>query len=237
MKILKLVVLFIFIFPRILLAHSMMEFTTIEKSSYAAISERVLREAYDRLGIDIRVISRPAQRAIHDANVGTVDGELYRIKDLHLKYKNLIMVPVPVGIMEGVAITTQSDLSMTSWQDLSTQRVCIRNGVKFAEKGVGDLKVSVVNSNSQLFSMLGKQRCNVIVIAYLTSIPLTLDFAKRNKTSIYQSVLQVYPLYHYLNKKNASLVPRLVNALQKMENEGRIKAIRDAYIAEISAQK
>ncbi|WP_261842983.1 substrate-binding periplasmic protein [Aliamphritea ceti] len=236
MKILKLAVLFIFCFPGILFAHSVMEFTTIEKSSYAAISERVLREAYERLGIDMRVISRPAQRAIHDANLGTVDGELYRIKDVHLKYKNLIMVPVPVGIMEGVGITTQSDLSMSGWDDLSSQRVCIRNGVKFAEKGVGDLKVSVVNSNSQLFSMLGKHRCNVIVIAHLTSIPLTLDFAKRNKTSLYQSVLQVYPLYHYLHKKNASLVPRLTAVLQEMETEGRIAAIRDAYIAEISAR-
>lgn len=101
MRIIKLAAVFIFLFPGIVLAHNVMEFTTIEKSSYAVITERVLKEAYGRLGIDIRVSGRPAQRAIHDANSGAVDGELYRIKDVHLKYPNLMMVPVPVGIMEG----------------------------------------------------------------------------------------------------------------------------------------
>lgn len=236
MRIIKYAAVFIFLFPGIVFAHNVMEFTTIEKSSYAVIAERVLKEAYGRLGIDIRVSGRPAQRAIHDANSGAVDGELYRIKDVHLKYPNLLMVPVPVGIMEGVGITTRSDLSMKGWEDLSVPRVCIRNGVKFAEKGVGNRQVTVVNSNNQLFSMLGKQRCSVIVIARLTSITLTLEFAKRHKTSLYQSVLQVYPLYHYLHKKNASLVPLLAKVLLEMETEGRIQAIREAYIAELYAQ-
>ncbi len=236
MKIIKFAVFYICFFPGMLFAQNVMEFTTIEKSSYAVISERVLKEAYGRLGIDIRVSGEPAQRAIHNANSGVSDGELYRIKDVHLKYKNLMMVPVSVGVMEGMGITAQSDLSLRGWHELADQLVCIRNGVKFAEKGIGDLKATVVNSNSQLFDMLGKQRCNVIIIARLTSIPLVLDFAKRNKVSLYQSVLQVYPLYHYLHKKHARLVPLLTEVLQDMKAEGRMKAIREEYIAELSAR-
>ena len=221
----------------LLQAQSKVELTAIEKSSYAAISERVLRVAYSRLGIEMVVINLPAERAIHNANTGVVDGELYRIKDIHLKYKNLVMVSVPVGIMEGVAITTQADLSISRWEDLSLHRTCIRNGVKFAEAGTREFEVLAVNSNSQLFGMLGKKRCDVIIIARLTSIPLALDFTQKERIKTYQSVLQTYPLFHYLHIKNAHLVPKLTTVLKQMEEEGLIAKIRSEYITEISTLK
>lgn len=224
------------LFPLLSYAHDKLDFTTIERSVYAAISERVLEEAYKRLDIDIQVNGRPAPRAIHEANLGISDGELYRIKNMHLKYPNLLMVSVPVGIMEGIAITTQRDLQLTDWQALSPHRVCIRNGVKFAEAGTSHMQVNAVSSNDQLFSMLGKQRCDVIIIAHLTSIPLSLKFARENATSVYQSVLQTYPLFHYLHKKHAYLKPKLEKVLTDMQNEGVIQQIREDYIAEISAR-
>ncbi len=220
----------------LLQAQDVMEFTAIEKSSYATISKRVLKVAYDRLGIDMVAVDLPAERAIYGANEGKVDGELYRIKNVHLKYKNLIMVPIPIGIMEGVAITTQKDLSIDKWESLSSHRTCIRNGVKFAEAGTREFDTISVNSNKQLFGMLGKNRCDVIIIARLTSIPLVLDFIKEENNQTYQSTLQTYPLFHYLHKKNADVVPKLVKVLKEMEEEGLIAEIRSQYIAEISKQ-
>lgn len=234
MNFLRSLLIYAMLLPSQLVAETSMEFSAIERSSYATISERVLKEAYSRLGIEIVVNSLPAQRAISDANSGISDGELYRIKNIHHKYTNLLMVPVPVGIMEGVAITANSELTISGWEDLSKHRVCIRNGVKFAEAGTRSIKAHAVNSNDQLFRMLGEKRCEVIIIAHLTSIPLGLDFVKRKGTELYQSVLQIYPLYHYLHKKNAKLLPRLATVLKEMENEGVISKIRSNYIAEIS---
>lgn len=231
---LRLLLLCLIIVPSQLFADNKIVFSAIEKSSYATISERVLQEAYNRLGIKLVVNSLPAQRAISDANSGISDGELYRIKNIHLKYKNLLMVPIPVGIMEGVAITKNAALDISGWDDLASHRVCIRNGVKFAEAGTRNIKAHAVNSNDQLFRMLGENRCEVIIIAHLTSIPLGLNFTKREGTKIYHSVLQIYPLYHYLHKKNAKLLPSLSKVLKEMENEGVISKIRSDYIAEIS---
>ncbi len=240
---LELMIMKIFIFISLYLsasflqAQDVMEFTAIEKSSYAAISKRVLNVAYDRLGIEMVAVDLPAERAIYGANAGEADGELYRIKNIHLKYKNLIMVPVPIGMMEGIAITTQKDLSIDTWEELSPHRTCIRNGVKFAEAGTREFDVITVNSNKQLFGMLGKNRCDVIIIARITSIPLVSDFIKKENGQTYQSTLQTYPLFHYLHKKNADLVPKLVKVLTEMEEEGLIEEIRSQYIAEISKAK
>ncbi|WP_157230844.1 substrate-binding periplasmic protein [Kiloniella laminariae] len=210
-------------------------FSAIEKSSYSTISERVMREAYARMGIEARFSALPAARALAVANSGSVDGELYRIKNVHLRYKNLLMLPVPIGIMEGVAITTDPDITLSAWQDLKPYRVCIRNGVKFSEIGTRDLPVDTSNSNEQLFTKLGSNRCDVIILARLTSIPLAKKFVKEMKTPVYYHVVETYPLFHYLHKKNQHLVPKLTAVLKRMEREGTIAKIRAQYIEEISS--
>ena len=127
------------------------------------------------------ILDLPAERAILTSNLGEVDGELYRIKNVQLKYKNLLMVPEPIGKLEGVAITWNKNISMLSWEGLSNQNVCFRRGVKFAEAGLRNMKARSVDSNKQLFDLLKKKRCDVIIIARITSIPLSIDLIERKK--------------------------------------------------------
>ena len=229
------IAMFFFLWPISVLAQEPLIFTGIENSSYATISERVMREAYGRMGLNVQFSSLPAARALAVANSGRADGELYRIKNIHLKYKNLIMLSVPIGIMEGVAITTNPKISLDGWQSLEPYRVCIRNGVKFAEAGTKQMTIDVANSNEQLFNNLGMNRCDVIVLARLTSIALAQDFERKMKTPVQFHVIQTYPLFHYLHKKNRHLVPKLTEVLKAMETDGTIVKIRAQYILEISS--
>ncbi|WP_085904893.1 substrate-binding periplasmic protein [Kiloniella majae] len=216
-------------------AQEQLVFTGIENSSYATISKRVMEEAYARLGRDVKFSDLPAARSLAVANSGRVDGELYRIKNIHLKYKNLIMIPVPIGIMEGVAITTNPKISLQGWDSLTPYRVCIRNGVKFAEAGTKKMTVDVSNSNEHLFYNLGLNRCDIIVLARLTSIKLAQDFETEMKRPVHYHVIQTYPLFHYLHKKNKQLVPKLTKVLEEMQTDGTIAKIRASYIEEISS--
>lgn len=227
----KLAVFVLCLSPAFLPAKELMTFSTIENSPYATISERVMRVAYNRLKIDISTLNLPAKRALMTANSGTVDGELYRIKNVQSKYENLIMIPVPIGKLEGVAITWKKDIAITNWEKLSSQNVCFRRGVKFAEAGLSNIRAQDVGTNKQLFRMLKTKRCDVIVIARITSIPMVSEFIKSQKSKLYQSVLQSYPLYHYLHKKNKHLEPKLTKVLEEMEQEGLIQAIRSQFIA------
>ena len=216
------------------LATEPLVFTGIENSSYSTISERVMREAYGRIGIEAQFTGLPAARALVVANSGRVDGELYRIKNVHLKYPNLIMLPVPIGIMEGIAITTDPEISLEGWEGLGSHNVCVRNGVKFAEAGTKNIEVHIANSNELLFRMLANGRCEVIILARLTSIALAQEFVWQENKPVHYHLLQTYPLFHYLHQKNRHLVPGLTAVLEEMEKEGRIAEIRAEYIAEIS---
>jgi hypothetical protein len=219
------------LYPTFLQARDLMTFSTIQNSPYATISENVMRIAYSRLETDILILDLPAERAILTSNLGEADGELYRIKNVQLKYKNLLMIPEPIGKLEGVAITWNKNISMVSWDELSSQKVCFRRGVKFAEIGLSNMKALSVDSNKQLFELLKKKRCDVIIIARITSIPMVIDYIKTQKAQLYQSVLQTYPLFHYIHKKNAHLTENLNNTLKNMRKEGLMDEIRSQFIA------
>jgi len=231
MNTLKMIILTMCLYPALSQAKELMTFSTIENSPYATISENVMRIAYSRLDTDILILDLPAERAILTSNLGEVDGELYRIKNVQLKYKNLVMIPVPIGKLEGVAITWNKNISMESWEGLPDQKVCFRRGVKFAEAGLSNIKAHAVSSNKQLFDLLKKKRCDVIIIARITSIPMVIDYIKTQKSHLYQSVLQTYPLFHYLHKKNSHLTTKLNKTLKSMQKEGLIDEIRSQFIA------
>lgn len=224
-----------FFWPTSTPAQETLIFSGIENSSYATISKRVMREAYKRIGIDAQFSDLPAARALVLANSGQVDGELYRIKNIHLKYENLLMLPVAIGVMEGVAITANPKISLSGWQSMMPFDVCIRNGVKFAEAGTKGMNVDISNTNEQLFKKLASKRCDIIVLARLTSIALAQEFERKMDKPVQYSLLQTYPLFHYLHKKNKHLLPKLTEILEAMEADGTIAKIRTQYIAEISS--
>lgn len=231
----RLFALLLLLWPISSAAQDPLVFTGIENSSYSVFTERVMREAYGRLDIAVEFASLPAARALVTSNSGQADGELYRIKDMHLKYPNLIMIPVPIGVMEGVAITVDPAIRLNDWDSLRAHRVCIRNGVKFAEAGTRGMNPDIANSNDHLFTMLGKGRCDVIVLARLTSLAISRDFTMRSGKPVQYHLMQTYPLFHYLHKKNAGLVSRLTLVLEAMEADGTIALIREQYIDEVIA--
>jgi len=60
------------------------------------ISITVSEEAYEKIGIDIKVELMPSFRSVRFANSGITDGEVNRIKGFEKQFKNLILVPVPI---------------------------------------------------------------------------------------------------------------------------------------------
>ena len=48
--------------------------------------------------------------------------------------------------------------------------------------------------------------------------------------------IEEYPLFHYLNVKNASLVPLIANQLRQMKEEGRIDKIWNSHLKSLMCQ-
>ena len=68
----------------------------IQNEQTHAMAKEVLREAYRRIGYDIRFEFLPGKRSLEYANKGLTDGDVARIAGTEKKYPNLIPVPTPI---------------------------------------------------------------------------------------------------------------------------------------------
>jgi len=214
-----------------------LRFAGIEESKNSDISERVLREAYQTLGITIVVEHYPGKRALALSNNGKVDGELFRIAGIENSYPNLIKVPTPINVLEGVTLSLQVLPDIDDWAILSAYVVGTQRGIKFVENGlenVPNLRNLVVNRNEQLLDALLAKRIDVAVLARLNAISLLVRNPSVN-AHIGHTPLVVHPLHHYLHKSQQDKVTKLDQALLLMKKEGRILEIREDYINELKS--
>ena len=196
------------------------------------VSEKVLIEAYKRIGFNLQIRKFPAERALIESNKGTTDGEVNRVQGINKKYVNLIMVPTPVNYFEGMVFTKNLMFPIDGWDSLKPYRTVIRIGSKFAEKGTKDMEVIKVSTYSQAFHLLAIGRSDVCVASRLTGF---LQIKNSNSVGIkmIEPPLTKRNLYHYLHKKNKDIIPQINASLFKMQEEGIIEKIRAQYINEI----
>jgi len=195
----------------------------------ANISEEVLKEAYERIGITITTLVLPAERSLRMSNFGTTDGEINRIDGIENTYSNLKKVAVSVNILEGIVFTKDLKIKITDWNSLKPYKIGIRRGSKFAERGTKGMRVETVTSNEQLFRMLNNGRNDIVVTTRLEGLN-QINRLQLKEVFIIEPPLVTLNLYHYLHKKNLHLLPKIESVLHKMESEGRIKIIRQKII-------
>ncbi|MCP4352592.1 MAG: transporter substrate-binding domain-containing protein [Desulfobacterales bacterium] len=202
----------------------------------ANISEEILKEAYQKIGIRISTTTFPAERAIRMSNSGRRDGEVNRVKGLDERYPSLVMVPVEINILEGVVFTTNVSFPVTGWESLRPYNIGIRIGTKFAETGTAGMDVDKVPKNIQLFKKLSAGRNDIVVTSRLEGLWEIKKLGLKN-IRILEPPLMKLSLYHYLHKKHIKLVPEIEKILKKMKQEGRILTIRKNFISKLSEKK
>jgi len=227
-----------FLTTLILISHSYasqsIKLSAIENSDNSNISELVLREAYGKLGFTLYITPLPAKRSLHHANEGMADGELFRITGMEKKFPNLIKVPVPINSLDGVAVTRKVDFTVAGWDSLKPYFIAIRRGVKFSDTGTKDMKRIYFNSNIGLGRILIESKgVDIAVMARVNALK-TLQHLREVKAStelrILEPAIASYPLFHYLHKKHAHLVPKLTQILDAMHASGRTAEIRKDYL-------
>lgn len=196
------------------------------------ISARVLVKAYQRIGIEIKPIELPAERSLINSNNGSLDGEVNRIKGIDRKYKNLLMVPIPVNSFEGVVFTKNYSFSVEGWGSLKPYTIAIRTGAKFAEKGTSGMRVYKFTTYDKVFELIAKDRYDVCVSSRVVGF---YQINKQNLVGIrvLEPPLERFHLYHYLHKKHKELVPKISASLKRMAAEGAILRERENYIIEM----
>jgi polar amino acid transport system substrate-binding protein len=209
-------------------------FTLSEQDPATSIAELIITEAYRRLGMQVVVHKLPGERSLRSANNGEMDGELYRKLGMELDYPNLLIVPVALLTYEVVIFSRGTSFVVNGWESLRPYTIGYVKSIKIIEKNTVGMKVEVANSLRQAFlkMMLGRSD---VVVANLASGLAALRELNLTEIKVLAPPLAAFPVFHYLNNKHATLVPKLTTVLQQMQKDKSIENIQKSVMSELEA--
>jgi polar amino acid transport system substrate-binding protein len=199
-----------------------------EKNTFHDAAAAIIREAYQKLGIAIVFKTLPGERSLQLSNEGIIDGELVRIAGIDKVYTNLIRIPVSHVTAEQMAFSRDATIVIEGWQSLAPYKFAFHRGYKVAEKNTEHMKRYLTRTDEAAFRMVASGRMDLALANRFTGEKIIHDLNLANVVMLRPPV-EVDPLFHYLNKKHAELVPKITAALRSMEADGEIDAIRQRY--------
>ncbi len=204
-------------------------FSAIEGSAFTDYAYEVLKEAYSRIDIELKISALPAKRSLINANSGDgYDGELFRISGVEKKYTNLIPIEVPLILSEWQVYSIEHDFEVNDWESLTPYKIGVRLGIATTDKGTQGMNTEEVRTNEQLFVMLEHGRVDVIVLSKINATKI-LRRIPATKIKLLSPPVQVIPVYHFIHKKNKDIIPKLTKALSEMQTEGLIDEILKSH--------
>lgn len=193
--------------------------------------DRIVAEAFRRIGLPVKLVMLPSERSLQNANQGIDDGVYVRVAGLERQYPSLVMVPEQVSEFAFTAFTRDATLAARSWDDLRERHVALVAGWKIVERNLaGAPNLKPVRDEEALFALLDKGRAEVVVAGLHAGREIV-------RLRGYQGVrallppLAVEPMFLYLHKRHAGLVPRLNAALRDMRRDGTIQRLTKAGLA------
>lgn len=208
-----------------------LHFSAQSSSALTRISVQVLAEAYAVLGLRFTVDIFPHKRSLFAANAGWVDGELHRVGGIERDYPNLVRVPVAINHYRFVVLVRDPCLRIRRWEDLEPYRIGFVRGTISLERRTRGMRVTHFTGMDDLLHGLQSGRIDAVLTARIVALE---RLAQQPATGLFllEPPLEEVPIFHYLNRRHAALVPRLQQVLERMQGAGRIMALeREAEAA------
>lgn len=227
MKILMTSILLIFVFSSGASAQTTLTFTTGDDQGHARAQAMngVLKECFNRMGIELKIISMPSKRSLENANDGREDGNFLRTDDISQAYPNLIRVPEKIAVNRVVAFSKNTDISVSGWESLLPYHVVYVNGWKNCERELKKAKAQTTIKNEELlFTLLEKERADVGVFGLSTGLEVLKKLGYSDIKALAPPIV-VSDMFLYVHKKHEDLVPEIVRNLKKMKKDGTYQSL------------
>lgn len=212
----------------VLTAGVLAPYTTAERQGFL---DQMVRVVFREVGLDAELLIYPTatERGMLNANEGVDDGLAMRVAGLEKQYPNLIRVPEPIAINDFVALTSRLRFATNNWDSLQPYVVGYIIGWKVFEQNVPTgRQLTLVRDADQLFNLLANGRVDVAL--YERWQGLARARAMGLQVQAMEPPLVRTPMYIYLHKKHAELVPRVAQALVKLKRNGTYARIHDATL-------
>ncbi len=185
----------------------------------------VMTSIYQRIGYDMKIIRFPGKRSIVEANLGSVDGELVRVKNVETHATNLIRIPYAIGSLKAMAITRTGHSKVVGMAGLIDKRVGILRGVELTERMTKNLDRQILNSIESLFSILLSGRVDLILFPELDSLEYIKNHQLEGKVVISDNPIFSVPLYHFVHKDSKEMADQLTAEMKEMKKSGALKKL------------
>lgn len=222
--------LFVLVFYSLTALYSQdLVFSAIENSPPVKNVTVILKQAYQKLGINISIKEYPGLRGLSYANSGETDGEAFRIFDIDKEYINLIRIPVSIrqDTMH-LFVKKGKEFVLKDWSSIpKSYTIEYQRGLRFPKYASKEYQIKVIENNNvqSMFLKLDSGRCDAVVAGGLEGLKYIQYLGLKNIVMLEPPIYTTF-LYHYLNKKHIKLVPQITEILKEMENSGEIERIR-----------
>lgn len=197
-------------------------------SDQLAVVAVLMREAYKRIGVELRLRELPMRRRLLLADNGGLDGDLARVAGVQQEAPQLLRVNVPVYQFSLKAYRLNGaghdcPASMTV-ADLSKRPVSILRGHHASEETLPATVQVPANTYDESVRQLQRGK-----IEYALAPPLAFEGALRragvNSYCAMSTDTEPHALFHMLNRRHAALVPKLEQVLAQMQQSGEMATI------------
>lgn len=183
--------------------------------------ERVVREAFRRVGSEIEINAVPAERALINVNTGIDDFDISRASGFETQYPNLVRVPEKTMDFEFVAFVpaAASAFRTEGWASLGGKTVSYVTGWKIFERNVaGTAETVQAPSIASLFAILKQGRSEVALLERWQGLQAAREAGV--EVRVLEPPLARAEMFIYLHKRHAEMVPALAAALRQMKADG-----------------
>ncbi|TAN43938.1 MAG: transporter substrate-binding domain-containing protein [Nitrospirae bacterium] len=201
------------------------------------ICDRIMTEAFRRLGMKLEIVDLPSERALINANEGINDGNFARVEGLDKLYPNLIRVSEAITTFEFTAFSKKASLKTAGWDGLKPYNVGIITGWKILENNILGVKsLTKVRDEKLLFNLLINDKADIVVYDRMQGKFALKELGARD-IKVLQPSLAVKGMYPYLHKRHADLVPKLEQTLRAMKKDGTFKKIVGETLRNLSIKE
>lgn len=226
---------FIFIsFP--VFATKTLVFATHTRAPLSLYLKEVIQEAMRPYSIEIEVIEMPGSRVIYQVNNGLVDGDLCRVANFKNvsddDTSNYLLVNEPIVLTEIVMITlVQREINHPiTWETINQGKVAFQRGSKTIRKNLDIQNRVALSSSIQVLEMVANKRVDsAIMFASVAESLLNQSPMLKEKLTIQRPAINSFPLFTYLNKKHAQLVPKLEVSIKQLKQNGFMEKTARKY--------
>ena len=171
--------------------------------------------------------SYPPKRVEAMLQQGLIDVEIGRAEIFHTIVPSAVRVPTPITEARFAILSLANNHAANqakSWHDLKPLRVAYIRGYKFIEKHQEITQLHPVDRYDSCLGLLLAKRSDVCLIS-IERVAELLAEERQDKQDFYIHEFTSEPLYLYLSKQRANLLPKFDGALREMRANGSLKKI------------